>query len=48
MPSLKDYFLTMNLNFKESFNAYVKKILKKNPQKIYDHINEIIRQVKFF
>uniref|UniRef100_A0A914EPV4 Uncharacterized protein n=1 Tax=Acrobeloides nanus TaxID=290746 RepID=A0A914EPV4_9BILA len=44
MPSLKRYYNDLNLNFKETFNAYLKSI-RKDPTEIWSQIEEIIRQV---
>lgn len=48
MPSLKDYFTKMDMNSKESFNAYLRKNLNKDSSIIYEQVYEIIRQVNCF
>ncbi|KAI1716073.1 tubulin-tyrosine ligase family domain-containing protein [Ditylenchus destructor] len=45
MPSLRKYYLDMNLSFKETFNAYLKEKLRKDPETIYLQIEDIIREV---
>uniref|UniRef100_A0A915D0D6 Uncharacterized protein n=1 Tax=Ditylenchus dipsaci TaxID=166011 RepID=A0A915D0D6_9BILA len=45
MPSLAAYYNKMNLSFKETFNAYLRKKLNKDPEHIYNQIRQIIREV---
>jgi len=45
MPSLKPYYNKGGFTRKESLNAYIRKKLKKNPDVIWNQIDNIIRQV---
>lgn len=44
MPSLKNFYNEQKLTFKETLNSFLKS-QKKDPEKIWSQIREIIRQV---
>lgn len=45
MPSLKPYFIDLNMNTKQSFNGYIRNVLGKDPATIWSQMEESIKTI---